>query len=244
MIDIIDKIISISANQRIKIAFQKKGRLTEVSRETFRSKGVEIDTTDNEVMPALNQDMEFYGLRDDDVPGAVAEGDEVKFGIVGTNVLREKYKGKFEVEDSDIVILKFLERNKCRLSFAFPAEAEISGDPKKDMSGKVFLTSYPNLTKEYFTENKIDATVKSVEGGTEVQCRKLKRGDAICDLVESGKTLEKYDLAEYNKEDPVMNVDIVLIANRKFWENAMSQSGESKEVQMETSDVLEFKYGT
>ena len=83
---------------------------------------------------STNFPLEFLFLRDDDIPGYVADG-VADIGIVGHNEVAEKAK--------EVVLLKKLGFSKCRLSLAIP-----KGTPYSSLSyfdGKSIATAYPNI---------------------------------------------------------------------------------------------------
>lgn len=119
-----------------------------------------------------------------DIPRFVGEG-RCSLGITGIDQVAES-----KVEINDLLDLNF---GKCRLQVQVPANGPIV-DPK-ELIGKTIVTSFTNLTTEYFAKlegkqpgDKLDTTIKYVGGSVEAAVA-LGVGDAIVDLVESGETM-------------------------------------------------------
>jgi ATP phosphoribosyltransferase len=106
------------------------------------------------------------------------EDNVANLGIVGENVLLEKQK--------DLHVEELLGFGKCRLSIALPRN--ISFDGLTWLNGKKIATSYPEITKKFLEENKINAEIHEISGSVEL-APGIGLADAICDLVSSGSTL-------------------------------------------------------
>ena len=92
----------------LKLAIQKSGRLSESSLNLIKECGITFQTRIAKLKAnAFNFPVEFLYLRDDDIPGYVADN-VADVGIVGKNVLMEK--------NDDLEIIKALGFSKCRLS--------------------------------------------------------------------------------------------------------------------------------
>ena len=73
----------------MRIAIQAKGRLSEDSLEFLKDSGIRIDELKRKFLAkAANFPMEVLYLRDDDIPGVVADG-SADIGIVGLNEVLE-----------------------------------------------------------------------------------------------------------------------------------------------------------
>ncbi len=78
------------SEQRIKIAVQKTGRLTEHSIDLLERCGLKITKSkDQLICYGENMPIDLLLVRDDDIPGLVSE-DVCDLGIVGFNVVEEK----------------------------------------------------------------------------------------------------------------------------------------------------------
>lgn len=78
----------------IKLAIQKSGRLSEKSLAIIQECGIHFSNSNRKLVnKCSNFPMEILYLRDDDIPGYVADG-VADIGIVGENVLLEKQKNR------------------------------------------------------------------------------------------------------------------------------------------------------
>jgi ATP phosphoribosyltransferase len=170
--------MSISNNENLKLAIQKKGRLTDKSIDLLKSCGIEIDHyTERLVVPSDNFPLEVLFLRDDDIPEYVQDG-VADIGIVGENVVVSK--------NAQTEIIEKLGFGKCSLMMAAPENILI--ESYKDIEGKTIATSFPNIVKNYLNENKINAKIIEISGSVEI-APALGVADMICDIVSTGNTL-------------------------------------------------------
>ncbi len=185
-------------DQKLKIALQKSGRLSEDSMNLLKKCGIRFSNglgklrTETENFP-----LEIYFLRDDDIPEYVADG-VADIGIVGENVLRENQK--------TVAIIEKLNFGKCRLSLAVPKNFAYRS--VKDFEGKRIATSYPNILREFFAANRVNAEIHTISGSVEI-APSIGLADAVCDLVSSGSTLFSNGLREV---ETVMNSEAVLVS--------------------------------
>ncbi len=169
----------------LRIAIQKSGRLSEDSLKLIKECGIDITTVGGQLIAtASNFPIEILFLRDDDIPGYVADGVS-DLGIVGENVSVEKKK---DVED-----IKKLGFSKCRLSIGVPKALDYKGI--QDLNGKSIATSYPNILSDYLTGKKVKADIHEISGSVEI-APGIGLADAICDIVSSGSTLISNGLKE------------------------------------------------
>jgi ATP phosphoribosyltransferase len=170
--------MSISNNENLKLAIQKKGRLTDKSIDLLKLCGIEIDHyTERLVVPSDNFPLEVLFLRDDDIPEYVQDG-VADIGIVGENVVVSK--------NAKTEIIEKLGFGKCSLMMAAPENVTISS--AKDIEGKTIATSFPNIVQNYLNENKIKAKIIEISGSVEI-APALGVADMICDIVSTGNTL-------------------------------------------------------
>jgi ATP phosphoribosyltransferase len=170
--------MSISNNGNLKLAIQKKGRLTDKSMDLIKSCGVEIDQySERLVVPAYNFPLELLFLRDDDIPEYVQDG-VADIGIVGENVVVSK--------NAQTEIIEKLGFGKCSLMMAAPENVSVKSI--KDIEGKTIATSFPRIVQNYLTENKINARIIEISGSVEI-APALGVADMICDIVSTGNTL-------------------------------------------------------
>ncbi len=178
-------------NQRLKIALQKSGRLSEESEKLLRKCGLKINMTKDKLIAHVeNMPVDILRVRDDDIPGLVFDG-VVDLGIVGQNVLEEVALGRDN--GTEYRVLKELPFGGCRLSIALPKEVEYRS--VNDLENLRIATSYPNLLYRYLNEAGVKFKSSLLNGSVEVAPR-AGLADAVCDLVSSGATLEANGLKE------------------------------------------------
>jgi ATP phosphoribosyltransferase len=182
----------------LRIAIQKSGRLSEESLELIRECNIKVNNGKGKLKSdAVNFPMEILYLRDDDIPGYVADG-VADVGIAGLNVVREKWKNNRVVMN--------LGFSRCRLSLAIPKELEYHG--LEFFRGRNIATSYPNLTGNFLREKGINADIHEISGSVEI-APGIGLADAICDIVSSGSTLISNGLKEV---ETILQSEAVLIA--------------------------------
>jgi ATP phosphoribosyltransferase len=187
---------------KLKIAIQKKGRLSEQSHKLLEECGIKFSNgADVLKTDAVNFPVEILFLRDDDIPQYV-EQQVADVGILGENIVLEKKK--------DVTILEQLGFAQCRLSLAIPKEENFTG-PEYFMNRKV-ATSYPVLLNEYLTENSITAEIEEISGSVEI-APGIGLADAVCDIVSSGSTLMTNGLREVVT---ILKSQAVLISNKNL----------------------------
>ena len=75
---------------RLKIALQKKGRLSQDCAVLLKQCGVKINWNEQRLIAySENLPIEILRVRDDDIPGLIFDG-VVDLGIIGENVLEEE----------------------------------------------------------------------------------------------------------------------------------------------------------
>lgn len=177
---------------RLRIAMQKSGRLTEPALELLNRCGLTFrQSRDKLFCFGEGEPVDLLLVRDDDIPGLIAQG-VCDLGIVGRNVL-----GEFQLtlgrEGEPLAEMRALGFGRCRLSIAVPHELDYRGPD--DLAGRRIATSYPGLLAEWLRGRHIDAGVVTLAGSVEI-APKLGTADAICDLVQSGGTLVANQLRE------------------------------------------------
>jgi ATP phosphoribosyltransferase len=186
--------------ERLKIAVQKSGRLSEKSLELISEAGIKLDNGDRKLISkSSNFPIEILFLRDDDIPQYVADG-VADIGIVGENVIEEK---KF-----NIPVVEKLGFAKCRLSLAIPKSIDYIG--VSYFNGKKIATSYPNILKKFLNENHIQAEIHEISGSVEI-APGIGLADSIFDIVSSGSTLISNGLQEV---EVVMKSEAVIAATK------------------------------
>lgn len=181
-------------NNRLRVAMQKSGRLSEDSQDLLMRCGVKVRFHSQRLLAvAENMPIEVLRVRDDDIPGLVMDG-VVDLGIIGENVLEETVLARrSQGQNPKFRMLKRFDFGGCRLAIAIPTDEEWKGTA--DLDGKRIATSYPNLLKRYFNERGLTFLPCLLTGSVEVAPR-AGLADAICDLVSTGATLEANGLKE------------------------------------------------
>ena len=194
--------------ERIKLAIQKKGRLTDSCRKIFDQCGLSLNEGERQLVysiPEMPIDLLF--VRDDDIPALVSKG-TCDFGIVGLNVFQEiKFteKGNFNAE-----IFDKLGISKCRLSIAIPDRMKL--DKISDLNNLKIATTYPEIVRNFLIENNLNVEVVRLFGSVEI-APALGLSDIIADLVSTGKTLRENNLSEFW---PILNSEAILINNKNI----------------------------
>lgn len=187
---------------KLKIALQKSGRLSEKSLELLQECGIKIPDFKSKLKnSATNFPLEILFLRDDDIPKYVEQG-IVDIGIIGENEVLEQNK--------NVDLIRKLGFANCRLSLAIPKDQEYT-----DLSffkQKKIATSYPSILKNYFDKNNINAEIVEISGSVEI-APSIGLADTIADLVSSGSTLLHNGLKEVEE---VLKSEAVLISNRNL----------------------------
>jgi ATP phosphoribosyltransferase len=187
---------------KLKIAIQKKGRLSESSHKLLEECGIKFSNgTDVLRTSAVNFPVEILFLRDDDIPQYV-EQQVADIGILGENMVLEKNK--------NVLILEQLGFAHCRLSLAIPKESTFTG-PEYFMNKKI-ATSYPRLLTEYLKKNNITAEIEEISGSVEI-APGIGLADAVCDIVSSGSTLMTNGLCEVST---ILRSQAVIISNKNL----------------------------
>ncbi len=179
------------SRERLRIAVQKSGRLSEQSLGLLRSAGLVFRSSrDKLFLYGENMPVDVLLVRDDDIPGLLVEG-SCELGIVGRNVLTEQRLAAPDTPGpTELQALGF---GSCRLAIAVPDHGPI--ESIADLAGLRIATSYPALLAEWLQAQSIDAEVVLLNGSVEIAPR-LGKSHAICDLVSSGATLAANQLHE------------------------------------------------
>lgn len=180
--------------QRLRIAIQKKGRLSKESQALLKKCGVKFNVMGERlVVHSENMPIDLLLVRDDDIPGLIMDG-VVDLGFIGENELEEvRLDRKALGEPYEFVQLRRLDFGGCRLSIAIDKDEEYNGP--QDLAGKRIATTYPQLLKAYMDEVGVPFSTCMLTGSVEVAPR-AGLSDAIADLVSTGATLEANGLKE------------------------------------------------
>jgi ATP phosphoribosyltransferase len=185
--------------EKLRLAIQKKGRLSDDSLNLVRESGINFSHSGGILKAdAYNFPLEFLFLRDDDIPGYVADG-TADLGIIGQNVYVETNK--------KVEVVKELGFSKCRLSIGVPKLFDYQGP--HSLEGKSIATSYPVLLGNWLNEKGIKAAIHEISGSVEI-APSIGLADAVCDIVSTGSTLISNGLKEV---EAIFQSQAVLIAS-------------------------------
>jgi ATP phosphoribosyltransferase len=175
------------SRDRLRIAIQKSGRLSEPALALLAAAGLSWqESRDKLFYYGESLPVDLLLVRDDDIPGLIADG-VCDLGMVGRNVLLEQqYERESRGEVLSFREVRALGFGRCRLMFGIPDDWE--WDPQSQLPGKRIATSYPALLSRWLTERNIEASAVTMSGSVELAPR-LGQADLVCDLVSSGATL-------------------------------------------------------
>lgn len=195
-----------SNNNRLRIAIQKSGRLSDDSIALLKAIGIKLQIRDRLLIAhSTNMPIDLLRVRDDDIPGLVMDG-VVDLGFIGENELEEKMLERQAAgKPNQYTTLRRMDYGGCRLSLAIPQEMPYEG--VTSLEGKKVATTYPYLLERFFKQQNVNAKAVMLTGSVEVAPR-AGVADAICDLVSTGATLEANGLIE---KDEIFKSKAVLI---------------------------------
>ena len=172
---------------RLKIAIQKSGRLSEQSLSLLERSGLSFAKSKDKLFwYGRNLPVDLLLVRDDDIPRLLLEG-VCQLGIVGENVAREKLlEARHRKPRAELEPLTRLDFGHCRLMLAIPEKSDYQGPA--DLDGKRLATSYPYLTRQWLSDNGVEADIVTLNGAVEI-APSLGTAEAIVDLVSTGTTL-------------------------------------------------------
>lgn len=173
------------SEERLRIAIQKSGRLSEGSLDLLTKCGLKVSRGKDKLYGRVRElPIDVLLLRDDDIPAFVAD-DACDIGIVGQNVFEEeRLNQSHDNPAEEVMALGFA---RCKLMLAAPKDWEFNGASM--LEGKRIATSYPGLTKAWLQREGVEARPVMMTGSVEVAPR-LKIADAVCDIVSTGATLD------------------------------------------------------
>ncbi len=195
--------------QRIKIALQKSGRLTDLSLDLLARCGLKFTRSKDQLFCfGENMPVDLLLVRDDDIPGLVSD-DVCDLGIAGLNVIQEKRLGLQQEGNTALFDQIYaLDFGHCRLAIAVPEDADYDG-PRSLQNARI-ATSYVATLKNFLKQQDISADIVFFSGAVEIAPR-LGRADFICDLVSTGATLAANHLREV---ETVLESEAVIIQTR------------------------------
>jgi len=195
--------------QRIKIAVQKNGRLTDHSLDLLERCGLKFTQSKDQLFCfGENMPIDLLLVRDDDIPGLVSD-DVCDLGIVGLNVVEEKRLSRQQEGREALFDRVFdLDFGQCRLSIAAPDGTPYDGI--ETLKNSTIATSYTGLLRDFLESRQIDASIEYFSGAVEI-APKLGKADFICDLVSTGSTLAANGLSEV---EVLLQSEAVIIQTR------------------------------
>ena len=176
---------------RIRVAIQKSGRLSERSLDLLQSCGLRFARSKDKLYwYGKDFPVDLLLVRDDDIPRMLLDG-VCELGIVGENIAEEVMQEGEEC--GGLTQLRKLSFGGCRLSLAIPEDSNIQS--ADDLDGCRIATSYPALTRSLLAKRGISAETVKFSGSVEI-APGLGAADAISDLVSTGTTLRANHLVE------------------------------------------------
>lgn len=194
------------SSEKLVIALPK-GRILKEVMPLVRATGIEpeaaFDDPDSRLLhfKTNHPHISIIRVRSFDVATFVAFG-AAQLGVAGNDVLLEHdYPEIYAPVDLDI--------GHCYLAIAQPEDMEEDNDPSRWSHVRI-ATKYPNLTKQFFAAQGIQAECIKLSGAMELApglglCRR------IVDLVSSGATLKANGLVEVER---LLDISSRLVVNR------------------------------
>ncbi|MCB2195926.1 MAG: ATP phosphoribosyltransferase [Bacteroidetes bacterium] len=188
--------------EKLKIAVQKSGRLSEKSLQLLQECNIKLTNGNRKLISvSSNFPIEILYLRDDDIPQCINDG-VADIGIVGENEMLEK--------GYPLSVYQRLGFAKCRLSLAIPKSEKYNSVDY--FQNKRIATSYPFILKKFLQDNNINAEIHQISGSVEIS-PSIGLADGIFDIVSSGSTLISNGLKEVEK---VIESEAIIIGKEKL----------------------------
>jgi len=176
---------------RIRVAIQKSGRLSERSLSLLQSCGLRFARSKDKLYwYGKDFPVDLLLVRDDDIPRMLLDG-VCELGIVGQNIAREVMLDRNG--GTGLEQLRELGFGQCRLSLAVPEDSNF--ESASDLNNLRVATSYPALTSALLAERGITTEIVKFSGSVEI-APGLGTAAAISDLVSTGTTLRANHLVE------------------------------------------------
>jgi ATP phosphoribosyltransferase len=190
----------INGDNRLRLAIQRNGRLTDETLKLLRLIGLEFESYGQKLLSRCrNFPLSILYGRDDDIPGYVGLG-TADLGIVGRNLIYE--------EGVEVVELSALGFGYCQLVVAVLRDAPYQ--TFHDLKEVKIATSYPNSARRFFAEHGEAPEVITISGSVEM-APGLALADAIVELTATGSTLLLNDLRQIHT---ILESEAVLVANK------------------------------
>ena len=152
-----------NGRDRLRIAIQKNGRLSEPARALLGSAGLSWrESRDKLFCYGESLPVDLLLVRDDDIPGLIADG-VCDLGIVGRNELDEQAGERRRIGlPQAFRELRGLGFGGCRLMIAVPEDWEWQG--VSQLQGMRIATSYPSILSLWLQVNGVQADVVELSG--------------------------------------------------------------------------------
>lgn len=191
----------INGDNRLKLAVQRSGRLTESTIGMLHQIGLSFESYGQRLFSQTrNFPLSILYSRDDDIPDYVAL-QTVDLGIVGRNVVKEN-----QVDVEELFAFGF---GYCKLVVAVPNDSPF--ESPQDLANSRIATSFPNSAREFFAGIGAAPEIVTISGSVEV-APALGVADAIVELTATGSSLQLNDLKAIHT---IYESEAVLIANRQ-----------------------------
>ena len=162
-----------------------KGSLQEATFKMFQKAGFKIGlTSDRSYFPSIDDpEIEPVLLRAQEMSRYVQDG-ALDCGITGNDWILENRSDVIRITE---LVYSKISMGKVRWVLAVPESSKMKS--VKDLNNKRVATELVNVTKDYFSKNKVKVDVEFSWGATEV---KVNAGlvDAIVDVTETGRSLK------------------------------------------------------
>ncbi len=183
--------MSTSRENRLRVAIQKSGRLSERSLDLLKNCGLQFARSKDKLFwYGKDFPVDLLLVRDDDIPRLLLDG-VCDLGFVGENIAMEVMLERNGGEG--LRPLRQLGFGQCRLCIAVPEDMDITDSA--ELEGKRIATSYPALTRHLLDKKGINTEIVELAGSVEI-APGLGTADAISDLVSTGTTLRANHLRE------------------------------------------------
>lgn len=190
----------INGDDRLRLAIQRSGRLTDETLSLLRLIGLEFESYGQRLLSRCrNFPLSILYGRDDDIPGYVDMG-TADLGIVGRNLIYE--------ENVDVEELAALGFGYCQLVIAVMRDSPYQ--TVEDLMGVKLATSYPNSARRYFAELGANPEIITLSGSVEM-APGLGLAEGIVELTATGSTLILNDLRQIHT---ILESEAVLVANK------------------------------
>jgi ATP phosphoribosyltransferase len=195
----------INGDDRLRLAIQRSGRLTDETLSLLRLIGLEFESYGQRLLSRCrNFPLSILYGRDDDIPGYVDMG-TADLGIVGRNLIFEE-----GVDVEELVALGF---GYCQLVIAVMRDSQYQS--VDDVRNIKLATSYPNSARRYFADLGAEPEIITLSGSVEM-APALGLADGIVELTATGSTLILNDLRQIHT---ILESEAVLVANKRSLED-------------------------